>query len=283
MEVKVLKQLNLWPRLTTRLSALLVATLALLSALAGPAAQAVPATAQRQELSDATAVLDLWVEEQRAHRGLPGIVLGVVFDDELIWSQGYGVADLESQEPMTPRSILRIGSVTKLFTATAILHLRDAGKLRLDDPVATHLPWFRIASPFEEAPAITVRHLLTHTSGLPRESSFPYWTDHEFPTLQQIRAALPEQTAIYPPATHYKYSNLGIALLGEIVAVVSGTPYEDYVAGHIFAPLGMKNSSARPSAQLRGRMATGYGRRLADGSREILWPRRPTSSPTWKT
>jgi len=78
-----------------------------------------------------------------------------------------------------------MASVTKTFTATAIMQLRDAGKLNLDDPVAKHLPWFKIKSPFADAPAITIRHLLTHTSGLPREAAYPYWTDNKFPTLDQ--------------------------------------------------------------------------------------------------
>lgn len=89
--------------------------------------------------------------------------------------------------------------MSKVFTATAILQLRDAGRLRLDDPVGKHLPWFKVPSPFPTAPPITVEHLLTHTSGLSREAPFDAWTTHEFPTREELRAAMPRVTVISPP------------------------------------------------------------------------------------
>lgn len=214
-------------------------------------------------------LLDLWIEEQRAYREVPGLAAGVVYDQELIWAQGYGFSDPASERPATPATVYRIGSITKLFTATAVMQLRDAGKLRLDDPVARHLPWFRLASSFEGEPEITVRHLLTHTSGLPREAAFPYWTTHDFPTREEIVEVVPTQGAVYPPATTYKYSNLGMMLLGEIVAAVSGEPWAEYVEKHILDPLGMISSSAAPAAEERRRLTTAYLRRMADGSRQV--------------
>ena len=84
------------------------------------------------------------------------------------------------------------------FTTTAILQLRDAGKLQLDDSISRHLAWFAVQNPYPDSPSITIRHLLTHTSGLPRESPFPYWTDAEFPSREQVREALSLQSAILP-------------------------------------------------------------------------------------
>src|SRR5438270_420515 len=84
-------------------------------------------------------------------------------------------------------TLYRIASITKLFTSTAILQLRDAGKLRLDDPLDAYLPWFRIGGTRADAPAITTRELLTHTVGLPREAGMPYWTDQDFPTVEENR------------------------------------------------------------------------------------------------
>ncbi len=225
--------------------------------------------AQHPRVADAIALLDLWIEEQRSYHHLPGVAIGVVHDQELVWAKGYGSRDLATGAPVTPETVFRVGSITKLFTATAVMQLRDAGKLRLDDPVARHLPWFEVKSSFEGEPEITVRHLLTHTSGLPREAAFPHWTTHDFPTRDQVREALPGQDAIFAPATRYKYSNLGMSLLGEIVAAVSGQPWERYLEQHIFAPLGMSDSSGAPGDALRAKMTTAYLRRAADGSREI--------------
>ena len=134
----------------------------LLTALAFLAA-ALPASAglaEKPGVADAIALLDLWIEEQRAYRELPGLAVGVVVDQELIWARGYGVRDLETGEPVTPRTVFRLGSITKLFTSTAVMQLRDRGLLRLDDPVVRHLPRFAVQSDFEGEPEVTVRHLL---------------------------------------------------------------------------------------------------------------------------
>jgi D-alanyl-D-alanine carboxypeptidase len=213
------------------------------------------------------ALLDAWITAQMAERGLPGMSVGLVHDGQLVWAKGYGFSDTEKKIPATPATIYRMASVTKTFTATAILQLRDAGKLTLDDPVSKYLPWFKVPSRFSDAPEITIRHLLTHTSGLPREAAFPYWTDYEFPTLEQIKATLLGQEAVFPTETRWKYSNLGFALAGEVVAAASGEPYEQYIRNHILDPLGMTSSSiVLPEAQ-RSRLATGYGQRQPDGNR----------------
>ncbi len=225
--------------------------------------------AKHPRVADAITLLDLWIEEQRSYHHLPGLAIGVVHDQELVWAKGYGTSDLETGAPVTPETIFRIGSITKLFTATAIMQLRDAGKLRLDDPVSKHLPWFAVESSFEGEPEITVRHLLTHTSGLPREAAFPYWTTHDFPTREQVREALPAQQAIFAPASQYKYSNLGMTLLGEIVAAVSGLSWAEYLERHVFAPLGMSDSSAAPGEEHFRKMTTAYLRRTPDGDRKI--------------
>ena len=247
-----------------------VATVALLTlTLPAPLEAATHELAQQPEVADAIALLELWIEEQRTYRDVPGLSIGVIHDQELIWARGFGVSDLETRTPATTATVYRIGSITKLFTSVAVLQLRDAGKLRLDDPVSRHLEWFEVQSSFPGEPEITVRHLLTHTSGLPREAAFPYWTTHQFPTREQVRAAVPDQQAIFAPATRYKYSNLGIALLGEIVTTVSGQPYAEYLEHRVLSPLGMRSSSVDPGDDLRDRMTTAYLRRQSDGGRDI--------------
>lgn len=222
------------------------------------------------EVADALELLDLWIEEQMAYEQIPGLAIGIVYDQELIWARGYGQADLERQTPITPRTLFRIASMTKLFTATAIMHLRDAGKLRLEEPVTTYLPWFEIRNPFTDAPPITIWHLLTHTAGLPRDAAFPYWTTHAFPAWEAVKKALPDQTLIYPTGSTYKYSNLGMALLGEIVAAVSGQPYAQYVQQHILDPLGMASTAVIPTQAHHQQLATGYTRRHPNGSRQVM-------------
>ena len=150
-----------------------------------------------------------------------------------MWAAGFGEADPARHAPATPDTLYRIASITKLFTATSILQLRDAGALQLDDPVTRHLPWFAVPSRHADAPPITIRHLITHTSGLPREAAFPYWTEGEFPTPERLREGLARQEAVLPTETRWKYSNLALALAGEVVAAASGEPYADYVAAHV--------------------------------------------------
>ncbi len=253
-----------------RLVSILVLSLSLPSValdLPQPTPVGTTAPARSTGFQEKEALLDAWITAQMAGQGLPGMSVGLVHDGQLVWAKGYGYSDTEKKTPASPATIYRMASVTKTFTATAIMQLRDAGKLGLDDPVSKYLPWFKVSSRFSDAPAITLRHLLTHTSGLPREAAFPYWTDNAFPTLEEIKATLPGQEAIFPTETRWKYSNLGFALAGEVIAAVSGEPYEHYIRTHILEPLGMASSSmALPEAQL-SRLATGYGQRQPNGSR----------------
>jgi D-alanyl-D-alanine carboxypeptidase len=225
--------------------------------------------AEQEEVASAIRLLEAWIDSHLAYRGLPGMSIAIVHDQDIVWSKGFGYADLDKKTPATPGTVYRIASISKLFTAMSIMQLRDQGKLGLDDPVVKHLPWFKLKSPPADSPPITIRHLLTHTAGLPRESAYPYWTDFKFPTRAQMIEALPNQEAVFPPETKWKYSNLGLALAGEIVAAVSGEPFDVYVQKHIFDPLEMKSSSVGVSDSNKGRLATGYGRRLPDGPRVV--------------
>ncbi len=226
--------------------------------------------AQHPQVGDAIALLDLWIEENRLYHQIPGIAIGIVYEQDLIWAKGYGFSDLDSRTPMTPETLLRIGSVTKVFTATAIMQLRDLGKLKLDDPITRHLPDFEIQNPFPDAPPITIWNLLTHTAGLPREAAFPYWTDHEFPSSDEVVEAAAKQTLIYTPGTEYKYSNLGVSLLGAIIEEVSGRSYREVIESQVFAPLKMELSYVDPPAEMIPGLATAYMRRRPDGSRETM-------------
>jgi CubicO group peptidase (beta-lactamase class C family) len=246
-----------------------IAALLLIAIL--PIARAETTLAEEPAVADAIGVFERWVEQHIASRNVPGLSIAVVYDQEIVWSAGYGYADLESKTPTTPSTIYRIGSITKLFTSTAIMQLRDQGKLRLDDPVSLYLPWFAVPNPFPDSPEITIRHLLTHTAGLAREAAFPYWTDHIFPTREELARSIDTQNVLNPPETTYHYSNLGMSLLGEIVTRVSGQPWTDYVEEHILQTLGMASSSTKPpEGELLERLATAYMLEGPDGTRSPM-------------
>ncbi len=232
---------------------------------------------QAQDLRDnprvasAIHLLELWVDAQLAYERIPGISMGVVYDQELIWSRGFGCADLESKHPATPQTIYSICSISKLFTSLGILQLRDRGLLHLDDPVGKHLPWFNIQQQYEDSPPITIGGLLTHSSGLPRESDFPYWTEAAFPSREEMIEQLPKQETLYPAKTYFQYSNLGLSLAGEIVAQVSGKPYDEFIKKTILEPLGLNDTSPEiPIEKKGGQLATGYGSFKRDGSRPTM-------------
>jgi CubicO group peptidase (beta-lactamase class C family) len=238
---------------------------------------AMPFLAQAQDLSEdprvasALHLLNLWVDAQLAYERIPGISMGVVHDQQLVWSRGFGYADVERKVPATPRTIYSICSISKLFTSIGVLQLRDQGLLRLDDPVANHLSWFTIEQRHEESPPITVEGLLTHSSGLPRESDFPYWTEASFPSRKEMIQRLSEQETLYPSRINFQYSNLGLSLAGEIVAQVSGKPYAEYVKQNIIDPLGLEDTSPEiPVEKQGGQLATGYSSFKRDGARMTM-------------
>lgn len=223
---------------------------------------------QEPGVDAAIKVLDVWIEAKMKDREQPGLSIGIVYDQDLIWAKGYGFADIDNKVSAKPSTLYRIASISKLFTSTAILQLRDAGKLQLDDPVAKHLSWFKIKSVSPDGPTITIRHLLTHTSGLPREATGVSWNELTFPTRQDMIRQLPDQETVFPADTEFKYSNLALSLAGEIVTAVSGEPWPQYIESHILKPLGMTNTNPLPKPDMLG-LAVGYGRRVPGESRTV--------------
>jgi len=225
-----------------------------------------------ESLKSAILLYETWLKAQMDYRGIPGCSFSIVYDQELVYCNGYGYSDVEKKIPATSKSVYRIASITKTFTSMAIMQLRDSGKLHLDDPIKKHLPWFDIQTEFDDDPDITIWHLLTHTSGLPAEAAFPYWTDHKFPTVKQIVETLPDQEMIYPTETKWNYSNLAMSLLGYLIEEVSGQKYEDYIEMNILKPLVMNNSCVDilKNRKLKKELATAYGRRLPGGSHEFM-------------
>lgn len=230
-------------------------------------------TPPKVDYSEALRLIDVWLEAQRDYERLPGMSAAIVENQDVIFARAYGLSDLEKKVKATPETIYSICSISKLFTSVAIMQLRDAGKLRLDDEVSDYLAWFNIKQQYPDSGPITIRSLLSHSSGLPRESDYPYWSkpDFHFPTREQLKEKLAQQKTLYPPSTYFQYSNLGISLLGEIVAEISGMSYDDYVTEKILKPLGLKDTRPYlPKELWRGQLATGYSSLTRDGTREML-------------
>jgi len=208
-----------------------------------------------------------WLEREL----VPGAAIGVVRDQDLVWARGFGYAELESDSAsdraMAADTIFRCGSITKTFTATAIMQLRDEGRLDLDDPIARVIPEFAAVKARHGAvDKVTFRRLLLHTSGLAAEGPDNGWERLEFPSIEGMIAALPRTEILIEPDTQYKYSNLGFALLGEAIARISGMPYADYVERKLLRPLGMNASGFALTDAMRAKMATGYTIRPIEGA-----------------
>jgi len=181
-------------------------------------------------------------------RGLAGISVGVVRDGELAWSAGCGLADVAAGRAPEETTLLRVASITKTFTGTAVMQLAGNGGLHLDDPAVRHLPELRaIGIPFGPVETLTIRRLLSHESGLQGEPPGTDWAgpDYEGSAARSLARAA-EVGLKVPPNSQSKYSNLGYQLLGEIVARVSGTPYPDYLRQAILEPLGLTSTGFDP-------------------------------------
>lgn len=223
----------------------------LFAILAAPAAAATPSPATLAEIDK------IYADWQGAAH-VPGLVYGIVADGRLVYVRGVGVQDVVSQAPVTADSLFRIASMSKAFTALAILKLRDEGKLALDAPAEIYVPQMRgWHYPTSDSPKITVRDLLTHSAGFVEDNP---WGDRQqvIPEAQfsaLLSAGVPFARA---PGLAVEYSNLGYATLGRIVSNVSGTRYEDYIRRELMVPLGMASTSYDVLASPPQRRAIGY-------------------------
>ena len=174
--------------------------------------------------------------------GVAGLAVGIVKGDELIYAQGFGVRSLETGEPVTPRSLFHLASISKPFVATALVQLVEAGKLELDAPVVAYLPYFSLND--ERAPRITVQQMLSHVSGIPDPQEYD-WHQPETDegALERYVRSLASETLIAAPGEKHAYSNAAFEVLGDVIAKVSGQTFEDYVKTHILEPLEMHDST----------------------------------------
>lgn len=204
-----------------------------------------------------------WFEAQLAALGAPAVAWGLVVDDGLLASGASGVTALSGGDPVTIDAAFRIASITKVFTASAVLALLESGSIALDTPAQTYLAELaRVEYPTTDSPLITLRHLLTHTSGLPRLGNIAYWTDTP-PDEAALLGALDGVTLDRSPGTQQVYSNLGVSILGPLIARVSGGSYRQFVNQRLLSPLGMSHTRWEPEDYPEGQLARPH--ELQDG------------------
>lgn len=207
--------------------------------------------------------IDNYVASEMKRQQIPGVALAVIQNGKTVKLKTYGVSNLELNTPVKPTTVFKIGSLSKQFIATATLLLADEGKLRIEDTVSQYL---------DDAPAswnaITVKHLLTHTSGLPRES--PGFDPLKAQTNAAMIRAAYGVAFRFQPGEKFEYCNLGYFILAEIVEKVSGTPWPTFVSERIFEPLGMTSSRLADESAIVPERASGYV--LLDGNRKHSRP-----------
>ena len=215
------------------------------------------AVLENGKVRDAIAVFDAWLDRRIEREELPSVAVGVVLGESLLWSKAYGYADLATRRPATTGTAYRVASITKTFTATAIMQLRDAGKLGLDDPVSDYVDWFRLDDRHAETGSVTIRQLMTHSSGLVRELEGLYWDDGVLLDRDEFIARFQATPSAKGREETYKYSNVAFAILGAVIESASGESYDDYLTGQILEPLGMSGTQIRPTRDM-ATLATGY-------------------------
>jgi CubicO group peptidase (beta-lactamase class C family) len=211
-----------------------------------------------KRLEAAFPVVEKIFKDAAEKRHLPGLAFGIVLDGKLVYSGGVGYTDVTKKLPATPKSLFRIASMTKSFTTMAIIKLRDEGKLRLDDPAEQYIPELKSHKYLTaDSPRITVRNLMTHSAGFPEDNP---WGDRQLADTDADLTALIKGgiSNSNVPSFAYEYSNLAFAMLGRIITVVSGKPYQQYITESILKPLGMNDTQWEYTRVPAEKLAHGY-------------------------
>jgi CubicO group peptidase (beta-lactamase class C family) len=204
----------------------------------------------------AATTTDVYLQDEMKKRRIPGLALVVIKNGDIVKLNGYGVASLEHDVPVTPGTVFDLASVTKQFTATAIMRLADEGQLKPDDPIIKYLP----SSP-RKWRGITIRHLLTHTAGMSSHFDDGYFaalSEKTDVTAAENLRAIAKDPISFRPGERFQYSDAGYFLLGMIIEKASGQSYRDFMAGQFFRPLSMTSTSILDQWEIVKHRAAGY-------------------------
>jgi D-alanyl-D-alanine carboxypeptidase len=231
---------------------------------------------EQQTASNSAAKADTYVREEVAKRRIPGVSVAVIAAGTVVFAKGYGFASVELSTPATSDTVYEIASLTKPFTAIAVMMLVEARRIALDDPISKHLP--KLPSQWD---AIRVRHLLTNTSGIPDYFSIPtlrsapggIWQTEYAPT--DVLNILSGTQLEFSPGSRFVYSNSGYWLLGQLIEAVTRDSYERFLSDRIFVPLEMKATRRMDRKAIIPNRASGYA--WNDG----VLLNAPHTSTTW--
>lgn len=248
--------------------------LALAAALvAGAASAQTTPAAMPPATAEALRLVDAWADAAQVYGRWPAYSIAVGRLGQPLWSRGYGHVDADRKVPARGDTIYSICSISKLFTAVAVMQQWEAGKLRLDEPITTYLPWAAHKPDGRDSLPVTLRALLTHSAGVQRDSDTGNWTppDFPFPTREHLQAEMGQHSALYPVGRVYQYSNIGLTLAGEAAAAVSGQDYAGLVTNGIITPLGLADTRpSHPFALIGTRMAVGWTSLDRQGNRRLM-------------
>lgn len=211
-----------------------------------------------EKIKGVTQKLKDMFDEHAKEKNIPGISYGIVVGDSLVIASSTGVINIEKNLPAHPKSCFRIASMTKSFTAMAILKLRDEGKLLLSNPVTKYIPEIsKLQYLTKDSPVITIENLLTMTAGFPEDNP---WGDRQLAMSNEDFITLVSEGLSLSkiPSYQYEYSNTGYAMLGYIISQVAGISYQEYIKEHIFIPLGMHNTYWEYANVPEQQLAIGY-------------------------
>jgi len=239
--------------ITYRLPLVLAAAIV---ALAGCAkAPLRPEQSERGDYHYLQQYLSWYIPQQMKRYGVPGVSIAVVDHQHLVWAKGFGYADRERHIPAGAETVYQVGSISKLFTATAVMQLVGQGKIDLDAPIQTYLPQFSMKSRWKDSGPITPRELLSHHAGLPTYYLKGFFS-HE--PLAELASDLRSEYLAYPPGQVFNYSNLGPDLMGLVMERITGMHFAPYMQKALLEPLGMHHSSFTMDAEIAPLLARGY-------------------------
>ena len=222
---------------------------------------------QKDAIKQTGHLVDIWMPLKIKYDCNPGISIGITHKGKLLYAKGFGFADLKKKVKTDDKTLYRIASHSKMFTAVSVLQLVEAGKLHLDDKAADYIPWFKAKTAKSDAKYITIRQLLSHTAGIFRDGDTPQWETGKFP--KDLKKSFSPKSLVIENLTDFKYTNYGYSLLGPVIEKASGMRYADYVGANILKPLGMKDTYVDYQPGIL-HIATGYGAVIPDVKREIF-------------
>lgn len=197
------------------------------------------------------------IKKEMKSKNITGLSISLVDDQRIVWAEGFGYADKANKIPATPETVYGVGSISKLFTATAAMQLAEQGKIDIDKPLQTYLPEFSIKTRFPDAGPITPHNIITHHSGLPSDLRKGMWSKNPEP-FTTVVDRIKDDYAAFPPNLIFHYSNLGVTLLGHAIQNVSGRDFVAYMDEFLLHPMNMKHSGFSVRPDMRHFLAKAY-------------------------